>query len=117
MIDRQRENAMHDIDEIAKNSAGNWKTLAEFSVPADTDSPNEWSMAWLIHPESTPEEHEHYATVAKEMATFGDDARWISQPHWATGTLGGFWIRVFNDGRVTPAFKRLCEIEIASFDQ
>lgn len=100
-----------ELDEAAKQAAGNWKKFDCFVWYREgIDDPDNWAIIYTHHRESGLLDRSNAALTHQAMEPFtdGDDPDVVmeSHSHWAVGHIDGFSIRVFNDGKPTPAFEQ-----------
>ena len=101
-----------DLEEAAKNAAGNWQEFSCFVWFRDkeiTDAEN-WSVIYTQHRDSGLLDQSNAAVITKAMQPFaeGDDPDVVfeSHSHWAVGHIDGFSVRVFKDSKITEAFQK-----------
>ena len=101
-----------DIEEAAKEAAGNWRQFKCFVWFRDreiTDA-DQWAIIYTHNRDSGLLDQSNSAFIAKAMEPFteGDDADVVfeSHSHWAVGHVDGFSLRVFKNGEITEAFRR-----------
>ncbi len=112
-----QENPVKDLDERAKEAAGNWEKFTSFSWDraSDLEDAENWTVVYTSTRDSTLLDESNAAAIEKEMEPFeaGDDPDVVSErhSHWAVGHVNGYSIRVFDkQGNVTPAFERWVEL-------
>jgi len=103
-----------NIEEFAKEAAGNWQEFGSFSwhTRYDLEDPENFCIVYTSNRDSRLMDQSNEAAIEKEMAEFiGDDCWQERHSHWAVGYVDGYVIRVYDkDGNITPAFKKWCEI-------
>lgn len=129
-----------NLDELAKEAAGNWRKFGSFAWHDKPEDPQDWCIVYTHNRDSRLLEESNADMIAKELEPFmeGDDPDVIAEHHghWACGWVDGYAIRVyrythipgdgFADGgcaytmeecrEITPAFKRWCELQEALSD-
>lgn len=98
------------LEEAAKKAAGNWqrfKCFAWWREREIEDSEN-WAIIYTHHRDSGLLDQSNAKVIRKALEPFSDtedpDAVFESHSHWAVGSIEGFSIRVFHDGKITEAF-------------
>ena len=100
-----------DVDEAAKQAAGNWKRFSCFAWfrANDIKNPDDWAIIYIEHRDSGLLDQCNAAVISKAMMHFtkgkDPDVVFESHSHWACGHVDGFSIRVFRRGRITKAFR------------
>ena len=108
----------NDVEQAAKEMAGNWRKFQGFAWHRghDLEDANRWAIIYTSHRDSGLLEQSNSTEIARRLAPFseGDDPDVVfeSHCHWAVGHIDGFSVRVFNaDQRITRAFEELCRIK------
>lgn len=104
-----------ELDEAAKQAAGNWQSFQCFVWYRDEiEDAENWAIIYTHHRDSGLLDQSNAAVIEKAMESFtdGDDPDVVMEihHHWAVGHVDGFSIRVFKDGQVTEAFRRYHEL-------
>ena len=100
-----------DLEEAAKEAAGNWRHFDCFCWHRKTDleRPEEWAIFYTHHRDSDLLDQSNAEVIAEAMEKFtkGDDPDVVfeSHFHWAVGHVDGFSVRVYRRGRITKAFR------------
>ena len=101
------------LEEIAKESAGNWMRFDAFGWHDKPDSPEDWTIVYTSNRDSRLLEKSNEAQIEKLLAPYLDpedeetpvDVYSEVHNHWAVGYVNGYSIRVFRDNKITPAFR------------
>ncbi len=105
-----------DLEEAAKQAAGNWRKFESFVWwrARDISDATDFAILYTKNRDSGLLDLSNAAAIAKALEPFteGDDPDVIeeSHSHWAVGHIEGFAIRVFRDGQITEAFKAYHEL-------
>lgn len=105
-----------DLEEAAKEAAGNWRKFTCFAWfrQRDLEKPEDWAIIYTHHRDSGLLDQSNAAVIEAAMQSFteGDDpdVMFESHSHWAVGEISGFSVRVFNEGRITEAFRKYHEL-------
>ena len=105
-----------DLEEAAKEAAGNWHKFNCFCWHRKTDleRPEEWAIFYTHHRDSDLRDQSNAEVIAEAMEKFaagGDpDVVFESHFHWAVGHVDGFSVRVYRRGRITRAFRTYYEL-------
>ena len=111
-----------DLDEAAKEAAGNWQRFSSFAWHRahDMDDADNWAIIYTHNRDSGLLDQSNAAGIEKALEPFtdGDDPDVVFEchNHWAVGHVDGFSIRVFKDGEITEAFKTCHDIYEALAD-
>ena len=106
-----------DIDEAAKELAGNWKKFSSFGWHDEPEDGDNWGIVYTSNRDSGLLAESNEAAINAEMEKFDNDVRFERHGHWGCGYVDGFSIRVFDaKGNVTDAFKALHELAMALAD-
>lgn len=110
-----------ELDEAAKQAAGNWQSFQCFIwYRDDIEDSDNWAIIYTHHRDSGLLDQSNAAVIENAMEPFtdGDDPDVVmeSHNHWAVGHVDGFSVRVFKDGQVTEAFRRYHELAEAMND-
>ena len=85
-----------DLEEAAKEAAGNWQEFDCFCWlrKSDLERPEDWAIIYTHHRDSELREQSNAEVIAEAMRKFakGDDPDvvWESHFHWAVGHVDGF---------------------------
>jgi hypothetical protein len=104
-----------DVELAAQELVGNhhkFESFAWWDRPEDSDG---WCVVYGHHRDSGLLDQSNAAAIEKALEPFteGEAPDVLSQrhTHWAVGWMEGYVIRVFDqDGNVTAAFRRYCEL-------
>jgi hypothetical protein len=100
-----------DVELAAQDLAGNHETFDSFvwwDRPEDSDR---WCVVYSHHRDSGLLDQSNAAAIEKALEAFDGDVVAQRHSHWAVGWMEGYVIRVFDqDGNVTAAFRRYCEL-------
>lgn len=102
-----------DLYAAAKAAAGNWQDFPNFVWERDVDveKPEDWLLYNTSNRDSGLTVKSNEAVINKVMQPFaeGDDPDVVFErhTHWLCGHVNGFSLRVFKDGKITPAFEAL----------
>lgn len=106
-----------DLEEAATQAAGNWQRFSCFVWwrEREIDDSTNWSIIYSHHRDSGLLDQSNAEVIRKAMLPFADtdddpDVVFESHSHWAVGSIEGFSVRVFRDGKITDAFKRYHEL-------
>lgn len=104
-----------DLEDAAKHAAGNWKRFECFVwYRDDLEDAENWAIIYTHNRDSGLLDQTNAQVIGKAMEPFtdGDDPDVVmeSHNHWAVGHVGGFSVRVFKDGEITPAFREYHEL-------
>jgi len=99
-----------DLNDAAKQAAGNWAKFSSFCWFQKPDRPEDWAIIYTHNRDSGLLDQSNAAVIEKAMQPFADDVVFESHGHWAVGHVDGFSIRVFKRGRITAAFKAYHEL-------
>jgi hypothetical protein len=101
-----------ELDEAAKQAAGNWRSFHCFVWFRDRElnDADQWAIIYTRNRDSGLLDESNAAVIAKAMQPFskGDDPDVVfeSHSHWAVGYVDGFSVRVFKkNGDITKAFE------------
>lgn len=113
-----------DIDNVAKEAAGNWEKFDSFGWQGSykRDDADKWTIVYTSNRDSKLLEQSNAAVIENMLEPYckGRGALNAADPdcvseshgHWAVGHVDGYSIRVFNaKGEITPAFKKWVEIQ------
>jgi hypothetical protein len=100
-----------DLEEAAKQAAGNWMKFESFVWwrARDIEDAANFAIHYTHHRDSGLLDQSNAAVVAKALEPFteGDNPDVIEEDHshWAVGWIKGFAVRVFDEtGKITEAF-------------
>jgi len=104
-----------DLEDAAQEAAGNWKRFDSFYwFRDDIDDADNWAIIYTHHRESglLDQSNAQVINTVLEPFTDGDDPDVVmeSHNHWAVGHIDGFSLRVFQDGKITDAFRKYHEL-------
>ena len=106
-----------DLEEAAKEAAGNWHKFNCFCWHRKTDleRPEEWAIFYTHHRDSDLRDQSNAEVIAEAMEKFAaggnPDVVFESHFHWAVGHVDGFSVRVYRRGRITRAFRTYYELQ------
>ncbi len=100
-----------DLEDAAKQAAGNWRDFKCFVWYRDDISDAEdWAIIYTHNRDSGLLDQSNSGVIAKALEPFTDgdhpDVVMESHNHWAVGHIDGFSVRVFKEGKITLAFRR-----------
>lgn len=101
-----------DLEEAATEAAGNWQRFSCFAWwrEREIEDSQNWSIIYTHHRDSGLLDQSNAEVIRKAMLPFTDtedpDVVFESHSHWAVGSIEGFSIRVFRDGKITEAFTK-----------
>ena len=102
-----------DLEEAAKEAAGNWARWDSFAWFRDSEleRPEDWFIYYGHHRESGLLDQSNSTQISKALKPFIDaDAPNVIEEdhsHWAVGWIKGWSVRVYRNGQITEAFKVL----------
>lgn len=100
-----------DINNIARQAAGNWLKFDPFCWHTRPDDAEQWCLIYTSNRDSGLLDQSNAAAIEKMLEPFEDDVISQRHNHWAVGYVDGYAIRVFGqDGKVTDAFAKWQEI-------
>ena len=105
-----------DLEEAAKEAAGNWQHFDCFCWHRKTDleRPEKWAIFYTHHRDSELRDQSNAEVIAEAMEPFtkgnNPDVVFESHFHWAVGHVDGFSVRVYRRGRITRAFRTYHEL-------
>lgn len=106
---------MTDLQERAAEAAGNWRRFDHFAWYAEPDNAENWHLYHYVNRDSGLLEESNAAAIEREMARYisaGVNVQKQHFTHWAVGWVDALAVRVYDKrGRVTAAFRKLCEIQ------
>lgn len=96
-----------DINDIARQAAGNWMKFDSFCWHDRPDDAEQWCLVYTSNRDSGLLDQSNAAAIEKMMEPhLGENVISQCHNHWAVGHVDGYAIRVFDDkGDVTDAFK------------
>lgn len=98
-----------DIDEAAKQAAGNHKRFTCFAWFERPDDSENWAIIYTHNRDSGPLDLSNAEIIAEALKPFAEaepaDVVFESHNHWAVGHVDGFSLRVYRDGAITEAFR------------
>jgi hypothetical protein len=105
-----------ELEEFAKDLAGNWRefdSFAWFEQPDDADNCGIW---YTSHRDAKLSEESNAEAINEELKPLLDaddpDVWMESHNHWAVGWVAGYVIRVYDDeGKVTAAARKVFELK------
>jgi len=101
------------LENAAQQAAGNWQKFQCFvwDRARDLDDSDQWAIVYTHHRDSGLLDQSNAAVILKAIKPFteGDepDVVFESHSHWAVGHVDGMSIRVYRDGQITEAFRKL----------
>jgi len=104
-----------DLEEAATEAAGNWKQWDSFAWFRDSEieEPENWFIYYGHHRDSGLLDQSNSAQISKALRPFIDadtehpDVIEEDHSHFLVGWIRGWSVRVFQNGEITEAFKRL----------
>src|SRR5450432_2060724 len=105
-----------DLDDAAKQAAGNWQDFKCFVWFRDRElsDADQWAVIYTHNRDSGLLDQSNAAVIEKAMKPFSDgddsDVVFESHSHWAVGHVDGFSVRVFKAGKITEAFSKYHEL-------
>jgi hypothetical protein len=109
----RRLSANKDIDALAKECAGNWKSFESFHWYDKPENADAFMLFYTVSRDSGLLAESNSAAITKifDNADLSYDVRSESHSHWACVWVGGYAVRCIDtEGKATPAFKALVEI-------
>ena len=107
-----------DIEEAAKQLAGNWRKFECFAWHRsyDLEDADRWMLWYTSSRDAGLLEQSNESVINKRLEPFseGDDPDLVfeTHSHFAVGHVDGVSVRVFRqDGTITDAFKEFCSIK------
>lgn len=107
-----------DLEQAAKEMAGNWQTFESFCWHRayDLEDADAWAQVYTSNRDSglLAQSNEEAINEMLEKFADGDDPDLVfeTHSHWACGHIDGFSVRVYRaDGTITEAFKEVCRIQ------
>lgn len=100
-----------DLLQAAREAAGNWKRFDCFVWFRESDitDPENWAVIYTHHRDSGLLNLSNASVIRKRLLPFSEqdepDVVFESHTHWAVGHVDGFSLRVFQDGKITEAFR------------
>lgn len=100
-----------DLEQAAKAAAGNWKNFDSFywCRSDEVDDPDAWTIVYTSNRDSTLLAESNTACIDRTMEPYtdGDDPDVVHEhhSHYLCGHVDGYSIRVYRDGKITPAFE------------
>lgn len=103
--------ATMDIEDAAREAAGNWKRFDSFDWYSEPeDNPEDWTIAYTHHRDSGIIDRCNAEVIAEALDGFGEDVKPECHNHFLCGWIDGFAIRVYRAGEITEAFRRYHEL-------
>jgi hypothetical protein len=103
-----------DYDSYAKDLAGNWKKFESFGWHDRPEDGENWCIVYTHTRDSKLLDLSNAAVIKRTMLPFLNeeepDIVEEHHGHWGVGWVDGYSIRVFNNGEITGAFKRYCDL-------
>ena len=104
-----------DLEEAAKEAAGNWAHWNSFAWFRDSDleKPEDWFIYYGHHRDSTLLDRSNSIQIGKALKPFIDaetddpDVIGEDHSHFLVGWIRGWSVLVYRDGKITEAFKVL----------
>jgi hypothetical protein len=106
-----------DVEAAAKQVAGNWRAFPCFawSRSYDLEDADRWCVWYTSSRDAGLLEQSNEKVFNERLRPFseGDDPDVVFErhSHWAVGYLDGFSLRVFNGGKITPAFEEFRRVK------
>ncbi len=105
---------VNDLEDKAKEAAGNWKKFSDFACQMDDwDFPDCVTTMYTSNRDSGIAAESNEQAILEAMKPYLDNgtAKTIRHTHWACGYVDGLEILVYDEnGGITPAFKEMWEI-------
>jgi hypothetical protein len=105
-----------NIKTEASVSAGNHRKFSDFGWFDRPDDDENWMLYYTSNRDSDLIHKANEIVINDAMRPFsvGDDpdVTFERHGHWAVGYVDGFSIRVYRDGKITEAFKKLHELRL-----
>ncbi len=118
MLDELRE--FETVEEAAEESAGNWKNWKHFAWFGADDVPDSHNvmLGYMVGPQSSSIDDANFVTVTRALQPFigsmldltSTVGHYGASLHGDQNAAKGFMVRVYQDGLITDAFKKLYEI-------
>lgn len=103
-----------DIEQAAKEAAGNWKHFESFSWGrVDLEDPENWTIIYTKTRDTGLVHEVNHQVMSKALAPFKGDVFHEHHGHWGWGWQDGFAVRVYRDKEqtvLTDAFKTTYEL-------
>ncbi|RKZ05307.1 hypothetical protein DRQ25_16405, partial [Candidatus Fermentibacteria bacterium] len=107
------------LDDFVKEFKGNWQKFESFGWShwrMGIEDPENWGIFYTHNRDSGILDLSNASVFDKEMEPFVEDgtAHSESHNHWGCGWIDGYSVRVVDeDGNVTDAVKKVCELKMA----
>ena len=107
---------MEPIEELAEKAKGNWRKFGSFAWHARPDDAESFYIHHLDNRDSTLLAQSNADAIRRDLkewtgaAEDGADVLPQHFSHWLCGWVDAVAIRVYRDGVITPAFRRLYDI-------
>jgi hypothetical protein len=108
-----------NIEDAAKEFAGNWREFDSFAWHEQPDDAKRWGHFTLSHRDSDniSKSNEQAIETIFSDEQYANDVRFEQHGHWAVGHVSVLTCRVYDaEGGITPAFEKLFEIAQALAD-
>jgi len=99
-----------NIEETAKELAGNWRRFESFAWHDQPNSPEDYCIVYTHNRDSGLVAQSNADAIAKLLAEFPNDVIEEHHSHWAVGWVDGYAIRVYRRGVITKGFRAYCDI-------
>ena len=101
------------LEDAARSSVGNWHSFGSFCWFERPDNADDFAIFYTHNRDSGLLDQSNAAVIAEALEPFVEsgDVRAEDHSHWACGWVAGFAIRVYRDGKVTPAFAKWYELQ------
>ena len=100
-----------DLDEAAKEAAGNWQDFGSFCWHRsyDIEDVDQWAIVYTHHRDSGLLDLSNAEAIRQAITPFVDqepcDVMGENHHHWAVGWIEGYAIRVYRNDTITEAFR------------
>ena len=105
-----------NLDEAAKQAAGNWQHFDSFIWfrRNEIEDAQDWAVIYTHHRDSGLLDQSNASAIENKFQPFTEgndpDVVFESHTHWAVGYIDGASIRVFKNGEITKAFETYHEL-------
>jgi hypothetical protein len=97
--------------DAAREACGNWRRFDSFLWVDRPDAPDDFTIVYTNNRDSDTLTQSNAHVIEEALEPFvGHDVFSEHHNHWACGWIDGFSIRVFRDGKITPAFRAYYEL-------
>jgi hypothetical protein len=110
---RTIEIAESELQELARQAAGNWQDFDSFAWHDQPRDPEQWALVYTHNRDSGLVDQSNADAIRAELEPFmGRTVIEEHHGHWACGWVDGFAIRVYRrGGEITRAFRKYCELQ------